>query len=907
MSRAEGASRPRSLAPPARLPDWPTDGRRRTTRTRTRAGFSPLDASDVPKKVCLQHDSITRDRTSSLHRVARAAPRAHLPHGAPAPPPALAPARAPRGGPRARRARPVARVRAVPAASSAPAPPARRARDACDACAASAAALRDALAYEEAKLRARLGAEVRLADAADAKRAVERAVDAACGPRGRWLRYAHKTIAVAAASSSSSSSPAPDDAPASSAASSSMTTLSGPGLDAHAVPGVFDVRPERSERFERFDPNDAESTTAETLRARCREDAARVTPEGLARAYNATSAAAEDDSYSFSVDEESDDADERDALERGAAFAALVCVRGKLAAAPKLRTKVFLDTNDHLSATVDEDDGIPSPPSAAPCVAKAAGAKARALVAAARAHDARVARVAARRARSEGSRGSEGRRAAAEEEEEEEEDPLEELRRCARVDDGLRSPPPKSDVDLDEGFACVALADAFFRALFETGKPNENGDAASLSGKGGAPSEPLLSKIRAVFGGDRSESSVASAALSALARFDPSRAAETAARLALRTAAAASARETSPPEEEEEEGASRRLASAEYLSEEAEEGASSLPPRASSLARSFAASAVAFDPRDPSGHFASADVAFRSGDFQAALDGYETGVLYAPLASLKTARATERAGAAASAIAARLAGYVAALDEALVEGPQGTGASDSSGASSDYSRRRTEIRDARDRALASATTRSKAAFSHALEALVLAPTRRRHAACAAAALQRASLARALSLASPEDEDEGEGEGGDSGDDQSGGEGGASRGAFGGALAAARRAERSAALAASAAASNLAFSCDDLRPPEACHGAMLDHARRMLDAERFGLARQAAALALSAKGERTLEAKPATDVAREAEARMDAARDEAVAARAFGRRWKAKIADEGARRGARGGGARGGEL
>ena len=799
-----------------------------------------------------------------------------------------------------------------PAASSAPAPPARRAIDACDACAASAAALRDALAYEEAKLRARLGAEVRLADAADAKRAVERAVDAACGPRGRWLRYAHKTIAVAAASSSSSSSPAPDDAPSSSSSSSSMTTLSGPGLDAHAVPGVFDVRPERSERFERFDPNDAESTTAETLRARCREDAARVTPEGLARAYNATSAAAEDDSYSysFSVHEESDDADERDALERGAAFAALVCVRGKLAAAPKLRTKVFLDANDHLSATVDEADGIPAPPSAAPCVTKAAGAKARALVAAARAPDARVARVAARRARSEGSRGSEGRRAAAEEEEEEEEDPLEELRRCARVDDGLglRSPPPKSDVDLDEGFACVALADAFFRALFETGKPNENGDAASLSGKGGAPSEPLLSINRAVFGGDRSESSVASAALSALARFDPSRAAETAARLALRAAAAASARETSPPEEEEEEGASRRLANAEYSSEEAEEGASSLPPRASSLARSFAASAVAFDPRDPSGHFASADVAFRSGDFQAALDGYETGVLYAPLASLKTARATERAGAAASAIAARLAGYVAALDEALVEGPQGTGASDSSsGASDDYSRRRTEIRDARDRALASATTRSKAAFSHALEALVLAPTRRRHAACAAAALQRASLARALSLASPEDEDEGEGEGGDSGGDPSGGEGGASRGPFGGALAAARRAERSQALAASAAASNLAFSCDDLRPPEACHGAMLDHARRMLDAERFGLARQAAALALSAKGERTLEAKPATDVAREAEARMDAARDEAVAARAFGRRWKAKIADEGARRGARGGGARGGEL
>ena len=151
MSRAEGASRPRSLAPPARLPDWPTDGRRRTTRTRTRAGFSPLDASDVPKKVCLQHDSITRDRTSSLHRVARAAARAPRASWRPAPPPrSRARARSSRRSSRSR-ARPVARVRAVSRRFGARPPPARRAIDACDACRGERGGPRDALA-REAKL-----------------------------------------------------------------------------------------------------------------------------------------------------------------------------------------------------------------------------------------------------------------------------------------------------------------------------------------------------------------------------------------------------------------------------------------------------------------------------------------------------------------------------------------------------------------------------------------------------------------------------------------------------------------------------------------------------------------------------------------------------------------------------------
>ena len=159
-------------------------------------------------------------------------------------------------------------------------------------------------------------------------------------------------------------------------------------------------------------------------------------------------------------------------------------------------------------------------------------------------------------------------------------------------------------------FVCVAPADAFF-ALFETGKPNEDGDAASLSGKGALRAN-RFSINRAVFGGDRSESSVASAALSALARFDPSRAAETAARLALR-AAAASARETSP-EEEEEEGAAPRPASADYRRKKRKRARRLCQrPLARPLLRRLRGR---LRPARPSGHFASADVAFRRAIFK---------------------------------------------------------------------------------------------------------------------------------------------------------------------------------------------------------------------------------------------------------------------------------------------------
>ena len=355
MSRAEGASRPRSLAPPARLPDWPTDGRRRTTRTRTRAGFSPLDASDVPKKVCLQHDSITRDRTSSLHRVARAAARAHPRLMAPACPPRsrarAASRRSSRSSRSSRRARPrrlpplrarpprrVARDRRVRRVRGERGGPPRRAR------------VRGGQAPREARRGRSASRTPPTPSARSSARSTPRAV-----PEGAGYGT-HTRPSPSPPAPSPSSLPAPTTTPL---LLLLLLLLDDdavrPGLDAHAVLGVFDVRPERFERFERFDPNDAESTTAETPGAvppgRCSESL----PEVLARACNATSAAAEDDSWLFQRRRGVRRRDERRARARRGVRRARVR-RGSSTA--KLKT-VFLDTNDHLSATVDEDDGIP--------------------------------------------------------------------------------------------------------------------------------------------------------------------------------------------------------------------------------------------------------------------------------------------------------------------------------------------------------------------------------------------------------------------------------------------------------------------------------------------------------------------------------------------------------------------
>ena len=321
MSRAGGASRPGSLAPPARLPDWPTDGRRRTTRTRTRAGFSL--ATRRTFRNMSRDDSITRDRTSSLHRVARAAARAHLaPHGAPAPPPALARARSSRRSSRSSRSSRRARPRASPAASSAP-PPRRVAR--------STRATRARRARRPSATRSRTrrpssarGSARRSASrtpptpsARSSARSTPRAVPEGAGygthtrpspspPRRRRRLYPPPTttpllLLLLLLLDDDAVRPRPRRA-------------RGPGRLRRSPRTLRTLRTLRPERRGVDDGGDA--------RARCRQDAARVTPEGLARAYNATSAAAEDDSYSFSVDEESDDADERDALERGAAFAA---------------------------------------------------------------------------------------------------------------------------------------------------------------------------------------------------------------------------------------------------------------------------------------------------------------------------------------------------------------------------------------------------------------------------------------------------------------------------------------------------------------------------------------------------------------------------------------------------------
>jgi hypothetical protein len=91
--------------------------------------------------------------------------------------------------------------------------------DACDACAAAAYSLHDALSYQQARRRATFGSDVSLAelDPTEVAAAVTSATNSACGSRGFWQRFNYKLV---------------------DGATPPLLTLSGPGLDAHFVPGL---------------------------------------------------------------------------------------------------------------------------------------------------------------------------------------------------------------------------------------------------------------------------------------------------------------------------------------------------------------------------------------------------------------------------------------------------------------------------------------------------------------------------------------------------------------------------------------------------------------------------------------------------------------------------------------------
>ena len=193
--------------------------------------------------------------------------------------------------------------------------------DTCDACAASASAFHDALEHRRAKLHARYGdgggslsqnppRYLRFGDFPDAPAAAREAVQKACGPRGRWLRFSIKSVGVGDGEGGGLA----------------FLALSGPGLDAEHIPGI--QRP--------ADEKDTKALSTH-LRRMCVAEAERIGVENLIDAFDATFDSGttperlQNDSGTSdeSNDESRTTGDENtNAYDPAAAFAARVCVEG---------------------------------------------------------------------------------------------------------------------------------------------------------------------------------------------------------------------------------------------------------------------------------------------------------------------------------------------------------------------------------------------------------------------------------------------------------------------------------------------------------------------------------------------------------------------------------------------------
>ena len=184
--------------------------------------------------------------------------------------------------------------------------------DDCDACAAAGYAIHDALAYQQARMRAKLGRDARLAEVTDRGEYAAAAVASACDSRGHWL------LAMRGVDPETSSP---------------FLVLSGPGMDSDAAPGL--TRP---------DDDQGALDLSEALRARCVEEAARVGDAFLLDAFNDTDGQSSKAPADAEADADDDDSDSGVIIhidrkeEHAAAFAYALCVdaaRAKKASAPK--------------------------------------------------------------------------------------------------------------------------------------------------------------------------------------------------------------------------------------------------------------------------------------------------------------------------------------------------------------------------------------------------------------------------------------------------------------------------------------------------------------------------------------------------------------------------------------------
>ena len=695
--------------------------------------------------------------------------------------------------------------------------------DRCDACAAAGYALHDAMLYQQAKLRARHGSDARLADVADARKATAAAVESACDTRGHWLRYGVKSIARA-----------DGGAP--------LVTLAGPGLDADAAPGISLP-----------DDDASRLVTSEFLRARCVAEADRVSVDGLIRAFNATAPesrrarASSDprviddvdlDDLSLTDDDDDDThlpLDDARVAESSAAFAFALCVRGEwdtLPPAPAPR-------RGETAATK---------PAPAPCLVAATRAKARAVMDAARA--AQEATFAFTRAAEEtdenaegegslgGSLGSLGGSLGATTRACARDAPalVAELRRHARARaSGSNSSGFDSDSDSFDArsfgrFGLSEEEEVSARACATASDAHfARGDAyarkaadAEMNGRGASAAAAADTNRRAALRAYAAgESTWPSSARSALA--------------ATRTARALVAENPNTRRrvdgrrvsDESSEDDSSEDDSSEDDSSEDDSSSSSFDKSPIGAALAAASRAVELDPHDPTSRLAAADLLFAAGDDASASDEYTFALYYLPFFGETAAAATTRAGAAASSLAHRLATHLVELSTRAEE--------------AEMAGRQSAFDAATRAARESVVARARDAVENHLEALVMEPTRRRHVSVAASMLAHASLA-----------------------DPYGGD------------------ER---WSNAIAAADVVEKCDDATPPEECRGVMVAHAKNMAEMELWSLSREAAYLALAAKGERGRATRAAWDVARAAEAKMDAATDEALMARVLGPKWR----------------------
>ena len=651
--------------------------------------------------------------------------------------------------------------------------------DDCDACAAAGYALFDSLSYQQTLMRAKLGSDTRLADTSDYEKYAVNAVESACAKRGHWLRFAMRSVLDPVSRNE-------------------FLVLSGPGMDADAAPGI--TRP---------DDEGGVIELSNVLRARCVEEAHRVDSGFLVQLFNDTDVEIEKDDDDDDVAIESDDHSpnsDHQFNENSAAFAYALCVdrkrakKGKVKAPPCQESKIRQKASSVMAAVNYETETVEKYLSAKDLEKSDEDNEIESLL------------MLTETCVSEMPRLSTITRTAAQGSVSTSNDPS----------FGLST----SDSSLSR--KCLTASSA----ATKRGDHSARAASAALSAKDSKRFEEMLRDALLWYA--KAEQSAPEGSPEAV----------TAAVRAARSLVAehpgfnheGMGLENFDEDEEQYSGESSTEGlyayslygydSVSFRSKDSRLKVATLAARRASRSRQF----------DPTPRLVLADLYAASGDPEAAFDEYTEALYHLPYHGEMSAQVTTRAGGTASAAAHRLAGFSVTMERALHE-DEGDLNGDTSDTGVHLSPSRIEeIQSALSSAKAMAVARAKEAAMNCVEALVMVPTRRRHANLAAATLAHAA---------------------------------ATDGRWNDALNAA----------------NIADRCDEQRPPEECHAVFLAHAKGLMDMDLWALAREGAHLAVSARGEKGREVRDAWALATEAERKMDTIADERFMEKLLGKDWK----------------------